>query len=392
MQTFGTRPTSVWSSPVSFEPAPKSPPFLFSFPSSSSSSSALSTSPHSYAQNIHSLRRNLLIRDLGIEKIVVPKNRRPKFDLDLQIYDLFNVPLVSGQAYVKWHINGSTRAECRGRTSREPIKDHKVAWGYHQHVQGLRLTIGRNNVLQEQTITFEIHQDYSGGKERIQLGTVTLNLAEYASVDKETRRYLMQDSKINSTVKIGIAMHQVGGDHNYQTPPLKGAQVFSGIAGIIGEQRDQDDTRNMSSLNSKNREAGAAQDMYRRTLAASWQLQAGELNADECIEDIFAGGDGWTPPFARARKPKSVIFDSGVRDSDSDSTSQLSASTPTSNIPTIVTEGPGPLPIRKDPKKATDTLSIITRKFSGHHHKKQKELDELEARDDFVSWRLPSSM
>lgn len=84
-------------------------------------------------------------------------------------------------------------------------------------MQGLRLTIGKNNVLQEQTITFEVHQDYSGGKERIQLGTVTLNLAEYAGVDKETRRYLMQDSKINSTVKIGIAMHQVGGDLNYQT-------------------------------------------------------------------------------------------------------------------------------------------------------------------------------
>jgi hypothetical protein len=47
------------------------------------------------------------------------------------------------------------------------------------------------------------------------------------------------------------------------------------------------------SLNSKSRETGELQDMYRRTLAAYWSAQPGELKADECIEDIFAGGDGW---------------------------------------------------------------------------------------------------
>lgn len=33
--------------------------------------------------------------------------------------------------------------------------------------------------------------------------------------------------------------------------------------------------------------------MYRRALAASWLAQPGELPPDQCIEDIFAGGDGW---------------------------------------------------------------------------------------------------
>jgi len=47
------------------------------------------------------------------------------------------------------------------------------------------------------------------------------------------------------------------------------------------------------SLSSKSRDAGEMQDMYRRTLAASWVAQPGELDADDCIEDIFAGGDGW---------------------------------------------------------------------------------------------------
>lgn len=33
--------------------------------------------------------------------------------------------------------------------------------------------------------------------------------------------------------------------------------------------------------------------MYRRTEIAFWAAQPGELRADECIEDIFSGGDGW---------------------------------------------------------------------------------------------------
>lgn len=33
--------------------------------------------------------------------------------------------------------------------------------------------------------------------------------------------------------------------------------------------------------------------MYRRALAASWLSQPGELPPDQCVEDIFAGGTGW---------------------------------------------------------------------------------------------------
>lgn len=46
-------------------------------------------------------------------------------------------------------------------------------------------------------------------------------------------------------------------------------------------------------MNFKSTETRELQDMYRRTLAASFAAQAGELPADECIESIFAGGDGW---------------------------------------------------------------------------------------------------
>jgi len=64
----------------------------------------------------------------------------------------------------------------------------------------------------------------------------------------------------------------------------------------------------MPSLNKSSRESGQMQDMYRRTLSAYWSAQPGDLKADECIEDIFAGGDGWgdknRPTFAPPERPR----------------------------------------------------------------------------------------
>lgn len=141
------------------------------------------------------------------------------------------------------------------------------------------------------------------------------------------RRYLMQDSKINSTLKIGILMLQVDGERNFSAPPLKTAAVFGGIAGMVAEAAGaggaavgpdsaaaefghlhlQDDTQdpsggNLSAQfsigknNGKSRDVYELQDMYRRALAASWACHPGELPADECIEDIFEGGDGFGEP------------------------------------------------------------------------------------------------
>ena len=126
-----------------------------------------------------------------------------------QIIELNNVPLVSGTAYVKWHLPHSSSAQHRGRTSKSIIKDHKVQWNYEKQIP-LRLIVDKNSMLQESDIHFEVLQEYSSGArgERITLGNVKLNLAEYVEagdgdVDEGiTRRYLMQDSKINSTLKV----------------------------------------------------------------------------------------------------------------------------------------------------------------------------------------------
>ncbi|KXX78496.1 hypothetical protein MMYC01_204923 [Madurella mycetomatis] len=117
------------------------------------------------------------------------------------------------------------------------------------------------------------------------------------------RRYLMQDSKINSTLKISILMVQVDGERNYIAPPPKSAPVFGGIAGFVaGDVFEPVDAgpntpgHAPSSFSGKSRDLFELQDMYRRALAASWASQPGELPADQCIEDIFAGGEGFVTP------------------------------------------------------------------------------------------------
>ena len=88
------------------------------------------------------------------------------------------------------------------------IREHKVAWDYTKALP-VRLTVDRAGMLQECEIHFEVLQEYSPGTraERIVLGTINLNLAEFVDgsddgEDAVTRRYLMQESKINSTLKV----------------------------------------------------------------------------------------------------------------------------------------------------------------------------------------------
>ena len=109
---------------------------------------------------------------------------------------------------MKWHLPSSNSAEHRGRTSKSAIRDHKVSWEYEK-ILPVRLVIDKHGTLQESEIHLEVLQEYSSGArgETIILGNVRLNLAEYVESSDEgddgvTRRYLMQESKINSTLKV----------------------------------------------------------------------------------------------------------------------------------------------------------------------------------------------
>ena len=261
---------------------------------------------------------------------------------------------MSGVSWIKWHLPHSIHGENRGRTPKCPLASHRVEYNFSKVVP-VRIAIDRNNQLTEYELELEVMQEFSD--EKIVLGKVTLNLSEYVeeseAILRETRRpgtadsgflrgharkrsssstadmsptapttprpdtaaaaadtdadegvvrrYLMQDSKINSTLKVGVLMVQVDGERGYVAPALKTAPVFGGIAGIVAGPEPADGTStdeaaalpHVSSSIHKLRDASELQDMYRRALAASWACAPGEMPADQCIEDIFNGGDGF---------------------------------------------------------------------------------------------------
>lgn len=283
-------------------------------------------------------------------------------------------------------------------------------------------------MLQESILELEVVQEYSGSGrgERITLGHVKLNLAEYVEQsdlspsDAEdpgvTRRYLMQDSKINSTLKLGIYMRQIEGDKNFVAPALKTAQVFSGIAGIMaGEQADGEESNGGSvpytsrreisltviatpSLNTKSREAGELQDMYRRTLAAYWSAQPGELKADECIEDIFAGGDGWgdrEKPYAHQRGHPMRLNggDSSGSLSDNDSRHMRSSSSTLRKShetlrPSDARKRPVSPNVRGRGSLEQQAHQMKAEAERNRHHP-HHEVDEFRLREDLCSWQRP---
>ncbi|PPJ61312.1 hypothetical protein CBER1_05121 [Cercospora berteroae] len=354
----------------------------------------------------------------------VSKSRRVRFELTLRIVDLNNVPLVTGSSFIKWHLPASNAAEHRGRTNKCAIREHRVQYNYEKQT-AVRLTVGKDGMLQECPIHFEVQQEYSSGGrgERIKLGDVHLNLAEYvdnaldlpasptrvsdATAEQDhgiTRRYLMQDSKINSTLKIGIYMRHVEGTRDYHAPALRTAPVFGGIAGIISSSEPSSTPHIMSSqastenpdstqesippsFNINNKEMGEMQDMYRRTLAAFWTSQPGELRADECIEDIFAGGDGWGK---------------GGRPSTSNDQSQSGSGSSTPNA-LHHHYTPHHDPLSRDAAPCKHGSENVRAMAHSHGHKRNfegsrriekgfrkvpGELDEMDVRSDLVMWTI----
>lgn len=267
------------------------------------------------------------------------------------------------------------------------------------------MTVDKAGNLQETELHLEILQEYSTSSKGIQLGFIKLNLAEYVDKDDDedgvgiTRRYLMQQSKINSTLKVGIAMKQTEGDKNFTAPPLKSAMVFGGIAGIVtSEPGEIDDGTHIPSVTSKTRELTELQDMYRRTLAASWACMGGELAPDKLIEDLFAGGDGGI--MAAPPKPQRHRNEDGD-DSDGDSRRTVRNLHPDSaNRPNRQPSGH-----KRNSSKSSSidipasSLGAVSGRGSieqqmQHSHRKDpvrkddREVTEFDVREDLRSWTI----
>lgn len=196
-------------------------------------------------------------------------------------------------------------------------------------------------------------------------------------------------------------MTQTEGSRDFTAPPLKTAPVFGGIAGIMTAEAGDpsDEGNNVPSMSFKARESGKLQDMYRRTLAASWASHAGELPADQCIENIFAGGDGWGEGAHDSPKSSPRVGGGSTEDdSESENRTLRGHKRNTSGNGSHGTLKPT-LRQRTSSKDASTTgtvsgrSSIAQQVQQGHDsnrrtHRNNHEINEFTEREDLRSWEI----
>lgn len=173
--------------------------------------------------------------------------------------------------------------------------------------------------------------------------------------------------------------------------------------------------------------------MYRRTLAASWSRQPAELPADECIEDIFSGGNGWKTKRDHSSSTADTEDDDGIDGGYNDGTlrpsdmrrlgirshQRTNSASSDKSVSTVTGRRhrhPNTNSLRKNGSRhargdsrdddlagrSSRSGSIASlaptlgsssgnerggRTESGYKH--PRELDEMEIRDDLVAWKLP---
>ncbi|CAJ0827139.1 4849_t:CDS:2 [Entrophospora sp. SA101] len=224
---------------------------------------------------------------MTLSLLFIPRNRKVDFDVEIIIEELLNVPLISGLYYVKWKLKHGSKSN--KMTHRAPVKDHSVRWQYKLQDR-VQLVIGKDNFLLPCALSLSIKQELNGGKEINNIGRLKINLSEYVGSTVITRHYLLQESKINST--------------------LKKTQIYSGLTGIISDRDVEDDEVSIVGLSFnfeehylvKSRSTSSLRSAYyaqanhttpiTSSLAANnFLLSVGGKSSTDVIEEIFKGND-----------------------------------------------------------------------------------------------------
>lgn len=137
--------------------------------------------------------------------------------------------------------------------------------------------------------------------------------------------------------------------------------------------------------------------MYRRSLAAYWSAQPGELKADECIEDIFAGGDGWgdreKPYGSQHTQQGRIRFISG--DSSGSLSESESRHARGGNLQRKSHETLRPSDVKTSSPTVRGRSSLeqqahqMKAEAERKRHRPHHEVDEFDVREDLCSWQIP---
>ncbi|CAO3637948.1 unnamed protein product [Cunninghamella echinulata] len=132
-----------------------------------------------------------------------------------------------------------------GITTNIPINDHTVIWRHSVKTQ-CELVISKQHLLMPCELKLEIYQEI-GGSNLKQIGSLSLNISEYATLGHITKRYLLEECKFNSLIKLSIQMKQLSKtDELFTAPPLtksiRQSDISTMISNTVPEKKKNDGT------------------------------------------------------------------------------------------------------------------------------------------------------
>ncbi|KAG0736859.1 hypothetical protein G6F57_007210 [Rhizopus arrhizus] len=221
---------------------------------------------------------------MQFSNLFVSKHRKLDFSIQITIHDLANVPLVSGLYHVKWKLKNASHAS--GSTMSSPIRDHVIVWS-HPINSLAHLVIAKDNILGPCEFKLQVFQEIGGTKDIVFIGSLTINLSEYANTGLTSRRYLLDECKFNSTIKLSFRLDQVTESAvPYNIPPLKKQQMFTDIPTMIINDRQQlDPTSSNSSQEIKRSHSSSALPQYCRQVTPFHNTD--DPSPTDLVEQLF---------------------------------------------------------------------------------------------------------
>ncbi|KAJ2726214.1 hypothetical protein GGI07_000691 [Coemansia sp. Benny D115] len=172
---------------------------------------------------------------MSLQNLFVPRARIATFQVSLRIEDLNNVPPLSGLFYAKWKCQDHS-----GSTQRIPVVNQEVRWA-HAVQKTVEVPVSKDGLLMPCELKVAIKQEvYS--HVRTKIGSLSVNLSEYARLSASSRRYFLQECKLNCTLKVSpslsIYVTQTAGMDSFDAPPLDRSMVLTDLNDMITNENN----------------------------------------------------------------------------------------------------------------------------------------------------------
>ncbi|XP_072935394.1 uncharacterized protein [Epargyreus clarus] len=184
-----------------------------------------------------------------MEFMTTTKKKRYKFEVQVVLEELTEVPFVSAVLFAKVRLRDG--GNFQDHSSREEVRQHAVRWNASFVFVCKMCANANTGVLEPALMRVSVRKECKGGRSYQKLGFCDVNLAELAGAGETTRRCLLegydsrrrQDSSAavprrqdNSVLKLRIKMSMISGDPLFKVPERKQEAAESKAGGDSGSE------------------------------------------------------------------------------------------------------------------------------------------------------------